>query len=94
MATTITLELPEDIAQLLQAKWKDLPRAALESLVAEGYRSELLSAEQVRRLLGLGTRVRVDEFLRQHGVYDYGVEEFDQDCRVFRGSDRKERGRQ
>ena len=28
----ITIELPEDIAVGLQSKWKDLPRAALESL--------------------------------------------------------------
>ena len=28
----ITLELPEDIAQGLESRWKDLPRAALESL--------------------------------------------------------------
>jgi hypothetical protein len=89
MATTITLELPEDVAQLLQAKWKDLPRAALESLVAEGYRSELLSAEQVRSLLGFSTRLRVDEFPRQHGVFDYGPEEFEQDRETLRAFDRK-----
>ena len=26
----ITLELPEDIAQGMESKWKDLPRAALD----------------------------------------------------------------
>jgi hypothetical protein len=31
----ITLELPEDIAQGLGSRWKDLPRAALESLALE-----------------------------------------------------------
>jgi len=31
----ITIELPEDIAAGLQSKWKDLPRAALESLALE-----------------------------------------------------------
>ena len=35
----ITLELPEDIAQGMESKWKDLPRAALESLALEAYRS-------------------------------------------------------
>jgi len=30
----ITIELPEDIAIGLESKWKDLPRAALESLVS------------------------------------------------------------
>jgi hypothetical protein len=32
----ITLELPEDIAQGLESRWKDLPRGALESLALEG----------------------------------------------------------
>ena len=31
----ITIELPEDIAQGLESRWKDLPRAALESLALE-----------------------------------------------------------
>jgi len=31
----ITLELPEDIAQGMESKWKDLARAALESLAFE-----------------------------------------------------------
>ena len=35
----ITIELPEDIAVGLESKWKDLPRAALESLALEVYRS-------------------------------------------------------
>ena len=38
----ITIELPMDIAAGLQSKWKDLPRAALESLALEAdlYRQE------------------------------------------------------
>ena len=31
----ITIELPEDIAVRFESKWKDLPRAALESLALE-----------------------------------------------------------
>ena len=31
----ITIELPKDIAVGLESKWKDLPRAALESLALE-----------------------------------------------------------
>ena len=50
----ITLELPEDIVQELRSKWKDLPRAALESLALEAYRSHALTAadfEQDRETL-------------------------------------------
>jgi hypothetical protein len=32
----ITLQSPEDVAQHLADRWKDVPRAALESLALEG----------------------------------------------------------
>ncbi len=80
----ITLDLPEDIAEDLGAKWTNLPRAALESLAVEAYRADALSASQLRRLLGLETRTQVDAFLKQHGVFDYTVEDFEQDCETLR----------
>ena len=46
----ITIELPEDIVVRLESKWKDLPRAALESLALEAYRSRALTAAQLRQL--------------------------------------------
>ncbi len=79
----ITLNLPEDIAQGLQAKWKDLPRAVLESLALEAYRSGALTTAQGRRLLGFETRYEVDGFLKQHGVdLNYGVEDLRRDAEV------------
>ena len=68
----ITLELPEDIAKGLGSRWKDLPRAALESLALEAYRSQALTAAQLRRLLGFETRMQVDAFLKEHEVYEIG----------------------
>lgn len=80
-AMQITLNLPEDIAHGLKSKWKDLPRAALESLALEGYRSGALTTAQVRRLLGLGNRYEVDGFLKQHGIYlNYGPEDVERDA--------------
>lgn len=75
----ITLELPEDIAAGLEARWKDLPRAALESLAVEAYRSRTLSAAQVRRLLGFETSMQLDAFLKEHALFDYTAEDFVQD---------------
>jgi hypothetical protein len=43
----ITLELPEDIAHGLESRWKDLPRAALESLALEAYRSRAPTSRQL-----------------------------------------------
>jgi hypothetical protein len=80
----ITLELPEDIMQELRSKWKDLPRAALESLALEAYRSHALSAAHLRRLLGFETRMQVDSFLKEHEVYDFTVVDFEQDRETLR----------
>ena len=80
----ITLDLPEDIAQGLEAKWKDLPRAALESLALEAYRCHALTAAQIRRLLGFETRMQVDAFLKQNEVYDFTAADFEQDRETLR----------
>jgi len=80
----IKLELPEDIAQGLESKWKDLPRAALESLALEAYRSHALTAAQLRRLLGFETRMQVDAFLKEHEVFDFTAADFEQDRETLR----------
>ncbi len=81
----IALELPEDIARGLEAKWKDLPRAALESLALEGYRSHALTEEQIRRLLGYETRMEVHGFLKEHGVYlHYTLADLERDRETHR----------
>jgi hypothetical protein len=80
----ITLELPEDIAQGLESRWKDLPRAALESLALEAYRSQALTAAPLRRLLGFETRMQVDAFLKEHEVYDFTATDFEQDRETLR----------
>jgi hypothetical protein len=81
----ITLNLPEDIVQGLESKWKDLPRAALESVALEGYRSGALTSVQVRRLLGFGTRHELDGFLKLHGIYlNYGPEDVERDGAISR----------
>ena len=81
----VTLNLPEDIAHELEARFQDLPRAALESLALEGYRSGALTEFQVRRLLGFQTRLEVDGFLKSHGVYlNYTLEDLDRDTETSR----------
>ena len=76
----ITLNLPQDIAEGLAAKWADLPRAALESFALEGYRAGALTHAQLRRLLGFGSRVEVDGFLKQHCVYlGYSLDDLERD---------------
>jgi predicted HTH domain antitoxin len=81
----ITLQFPDDAAQDLELEVKDLPRALLESFAIEGYRSGKLSEEQVRRILGYGTRMQVHGFLKEHHVYlNYGLEDLEQDMETLR----------
>ena len=76
----IQLELPEDIARAMIAGGQDLTRAAEQSIALEGYRSGRLSEEQVRRLLGLESRLQVHSFLKAHQVYlTYSDKDLDQD---------------
>jgi hypothetical protein len=78
----ITLELPDDVG--LESQAKDLPRTVLESFALEGYRSGTLTEEQVRRLLGYGTRMQVHGFLKEHGVYlNNDREELEQDLETL-----------
>jgi hypothetical protein len=83
-AMQITLDLPEDIAQGLATRWKDLPRAAIESLALEAYRSQALTASQIRRLLRFETPMQVDAFLKEHEVYDFTAADFDHDRETLR----------
>jgi uncharacterized protein UPF0175 len=78
----VAIQLPEDIAEGLRTKWKDLPRHALEALALEGYRSGALTESQVRRVLGLESRLEVNSFLRDHGInYNYTPSEIDQEIK-------------
>ena len=71
---TISLNLPEDIARHLTAHGEALTRTALEVTALEGYRSGKLSQAQVRRFLGCQTRMEVDGFLKEHGVFlEYSI---------------------
>jgi len=75
----ITLEIPDDLAQQVVSPGRDPARSLLEDLAVESYRAGKLTMEQVRRLLGFGTRMQVDAFLQQHQVYEYTVDDLEKD---------------
>src|SRR5271169_3495315 len=84
----INIELPDDVTQGLEGQ--NLPRVLLESFALEGYRSGRLSEEQVRRILGFGSRLAVDGFLKSHGVnFDYTVEDVERDTETSREFSRR-----
>jgi hypothetical protein len=76
----LTVQIPDEVASRMSASGDDLSRRALEALALEEFKSGRISGADLRRLLGFGTRYRLDEFLRSHGVYeDYTMEDFEKD---------------
>jgi hypothetical protein len=80
----ITLEIPDDLAATLSASGQDPVRAALEAIALEAYRQHHLSGYQLRKLLGIGSRYELDGFLKEHQVYDYTLEDFENDLAAIR----------
>jgi uncharacterized protein UPF0175 len=75
----VKVEIPDQFVQHLVPPGRDAARSLLEESVAGAYRDGRLTMEQVRQLLGFGTRMQVDAFLQQHQIYDYTAEDLDKD---------------
>jgi len=60
----VSIAVPDDIVQQLEAEWHDVPRRTLELLAVEAYRSGTITAAEVQRMLGLSSRWEVDQFLK------------------------------
>lgn len=80
----ISIEVPDEIADQIGHRWNDLPRRALEALVADACRESLISGPQAQKLLGLPSRLELDAFLKRAGVYlDYTEDDLDADIRTL-----------
>jgi hypothetical protein len=76
----VNLQIPDDVALVIQNEQPDLSRAALEALALEGYRTGRLFEAQLRRMLGFRTRMQVHAFLKAHHVYlNYSISELEND---------------
>ena len=64
----VTVHIPDDLAQRLGTAG-EVERRALEALALEEFRLGHLTKPELRRLLGFGTRAKLDEFLKAHGVF-------------------------
>jgi hypothetical protein len=76
----VTVEIPDQFVSQLVPEGRDASRLLFEEAVASAYRQGRLTTwEQVRQLLGFGTRMQANTFLLQHEIYDYTVEDLDSD---------------
>ncbi len=73
----LTVEIPDDIAGQLTEGGVDLSRRALEALALEEYKCGHLTETELQKLLGFGTRYKLDGFLKARGVLidDYTIED-------------------
>ena len=86
----LELQIPEEVALLLTSEYADLPRAAVEALALEGYRSKRFSEGLVRQMLGFSSRMQVHAFLKEHGIHlHYSLEDLDQDRETSREREEK-----
>jgi len=79
----LTLQLPDAEASELSAKLGDLNRAALEALVARGYREGVLNLAQVGLLMNLDNRWEAEKMLAELGAWPgQSVEEVLEDAKT------------
>jgi len=77
--TEITVRIPDDLARRLGTTG-ELERRALEALALEEFKLGHLTRPELRRLLGFGTRAKLDEFLTAHEVFGtYTAEDLERD---------------
>jgi hypothetical protein len=75
----VTVEIPDEFAGYIVPPGSDPARLLLEDSVAAAYRNRRLTMEQVRQILGFATRMEVDPFLQRYEIYDYTVEDLNND---------------
>src|SRR4051794_4194909 len=79
ISMTVTVEIPDRLADAIVPSGGDVSRAVLEAMALEGYRSDRLSEYEVQQLLGFDSRMEVHGFLKEHGVYlRYSIQDFEQ----------------
>ena len=79
--TEITIRIPDELARLVGAAGT-VERRVLEALALDEFRQGHLSRAELRRLLGFGTRMKLDEFLKAHDVYEpYTMEDLERERR-------------
>jgi len=79
----VAFSMPDRLAERLRNQWGDLSERALQAIVAEAYREEVLTLGEVREILGHSTRLETDRFLKERGILlEMTEEELEEDARV------------
>ena len=80
---TISFDLPNEIEHQLQVAFGDLGAAAKHALLVNAYRRGQISIGRLAETLGIGV-LETERWLAEQGVpINYGVSEYDADCRTI-----------
>ncbi len=85
----LSITLPDDLVAALLPPGQEPTRAALEAIGLEAYRQRRITGYQLRLFLGISSRFELEDFLKQHEVYDYTIEDFEQDLTTIRKLEEK-----
>jgi hypothetical protein len=80
----VTVDIPDELAAVLVPSGINAARRLLEDHTAQAYREGKLTVEQVRLILDLPSRMDVDPFLMRYQIYDYTVEDLEEDLANLR----------
>jgi predicted HTH domain antitoxin len=85
----VAIEIPDEVARLLAPASGDVPRAVLEAVAIEGYRSGAITPAQVQQMLGLRSRWKVEALLRRaEAFHDYTMDDLERDLATVREASR------
>ncbi len=76
----IEITIPDEIFEQNQT---NLSHYVLEQVAIKGYQSNLLSAAQVRKLLGFSSRFETEEFLHSHNAFGYTKKDLEEDLKTL-----------
>ena len=83
----VSIIVPDDVVLRLKTRWNDLSRSTLEALAIEAYKADVITENEVQRMLNLDSRWDVDEFLKRARAYiDYTEIDLQQDIDTIRKS--------
>ena len=81
----LTIDFPADISEVLEGRWGNVSRHALETLAVEACRTGILSESQVKRLLGFENRFQVHDLLQRYQVpFRYSESDLEDDLVAHR----------
>jgi len=83
MEVTVKIAIPADV---LSDQNGEISYRILEEFALEGFKSGQLTIAQVRRILGLESRIQVYDFLAAHGVpwIDYDEAELERELETLK----------